>query len=212
MSLTNNHVRPLAVLRLDNSAPVTSARTDQRGATSTTLPEAESRAQTEPTSPTVSDPAWLGPTAGHEETVALRELAANPLHPRDDWQAEDNALELLGNSLAGPSGQIHPLLCTPLPPDLGVRVIPVTARFLVIDGHRRLAAMERLGMQHARVWVLATPGGEPLTPVERLTRWLLAAASTKKPTTQQTILAIVRLYLDWEHQHSDTGRTRRFPS
>jgi hypothetical protein len=91
-------------------------------------------------------------------------------------------------------------------------IFAVTARFLVLDGHRRLVAMDRLGMQHARVWVLTTLSGAPLNPVERLAQWLLSAANTKKPTTQQTILAIVRLRLAWVHVYGDSGRTRRFPS
>jgi hypothetical protein len=101
-------------------------------------------------------------------------------------------LKRLANRLTQANTGVEPLVCTQLDetsPDAAT-----SARFVLINGHRRLAAAQHAGKEELRVRVLSHIDGRALTTHEQLAYWLVVSRSDKKPSSRQTVVGVVLWY------------------
>lgn len=130
----------------------------------------------------------LSDIVSQELMVPLAHLVPNPRHPRNDWGQPSDELDALAEHLTA-VGPLVPITCTPDQHD-------ATGPLHIVKGHRhfaaaRLAAARRAQLDEVKVHLLTHADGRPLSSYEQLTYWLITTHAGKKPSDDQTTVALV---------------------
>lgn len=125
-----------------------------------------------------------GRVVGVETEVDLHLLAPNPMHPRDNWRDEDDAMRLLVTSIRA-QGQLTAIDVTALYPD-----DPAARRgqgYMIMKGHRRFMALNLAGENKVKIIAHRNVDGTPFTPIDIL-RFYLSHKLTDKPLRPNQVI------------------------